>query len=85
MLDLNSLIAPGSGFTLVPAYGISNTGYITGNGFASDGSAHAFLLIPAAVPEPAGWVLLGTGALALLACAARRRTGHRSSTERPDG
>ena len=37
MLDLNSLIAPGSGFTLVSAYGISDTGYITGYGVTADG------------------------------------------------
>jgi choice-of-anchor C domain-containing protein len=50
MVDLNSLIAPGSGFTLVQANGISDNGYITGVGIAPDGQMHAFLLIPA--PEP---------------------------------
>jgi hypothetical protein len=30
VLDLNDLIAPGSGFTLEVAFGISDTGYITG-------------------------------------------------------
>jgi probable HAF family extracellular repeat protein len=60
MLDLNSLVAPGSGFTLVQANGISDTGYITGYGTAPDGQTHAFLLTPVtAVPEPSGLVLLG--------------------------
>jgi probable HAF family extracellular repeat protein len=71
MLDLNDLIAPGSGFTLQYAYGISDTGYIAGIGTAPDGFQHPFLLTP--VPEPAGLVLLGTGAAALLGYAARRR------------
>jgi probable HAF family extracellular repeat protein len=71
MFDLNSLIAPGSGFTLGVATGISDTGYITGTGTAPDGSSHAFLLT--LVPEPSGWVLLGTGALGLLGYTARRR------------
>jgi probable HAF family extracellular repeat protein len=63
MLDLNSLIAPGSGFTLVRANGISDTGFITGYGTAPDGQTHAFLLTP--VPEPSGLVLPGTGAVGL--------------------
>jgi probable HAF family extracellular repeat protein len=77
MLDLNSLIAPGSGFTLSVAYGISETGYITGSGFAPNGQQHAFLLTP--VPEPSGPVLLGTGAVALLGhYMARRRAWSRA-------
>ena len=50
MVNLNSLITPGSGFTLVSASGISDTGYITGYGGTSKGPSHAFLLIP--VPAP---------------------------------
>ena len=50
MVNLNNLIAPGSGFTLVIASGISDNGYITGYGGTRTGPSHAFLLIP--VPEP---------------------------------
>ena len=74
MLDLNSLIAPGSGFTLERANGMSDTGYITGFGTAPNGQTHAFLLTPTAVvPEPSGLILLGAGTVALLGCLARRR------------
>jgi probable HAF family extracellular repeat protein len=79
MFDLNSLIAPGSGFTLVQALGISDTGYITGYGTAADGTTHAFLLTPLSVPEPCGLVLLGTGAVGLLGYhGARRRARPRA-------
>jgi probable HAF family extracellular repeat protein len=70
MLDLNSLIAPGSGFTLQYATGISDTGYITGIGTAPNGFQHPFLLIP--VPEPSNLVLLAM-ALPVVAFALRRR------------
>jgi probable HAF family extracellular repeat protein len=76
MLDLTSLIASGSGFTPVFAYGISDTGYITGDGSESDGFSKAFLLIP--VPEPSGLVLLGTGAVGLLGYTMRRRARDRT-------
>ena len=67
MLDLNDLIAPGSGFTLQIASGISDTGYFTGFGTVPNGQGHAFLPIHAArVPEPTGLVRLGTGAVVLL-------------------
>jgi hypothetical protein len=72
MLDLNNLIAPGSGFMLTHEFGISDTGYITGYGTVPIGNnEHAFLLIP--VPEPCGLVLLGTRAVGLLGYTAWRR------------
>ena len=49
MTNLNTRIAPGSGFTLVRATHISNTGFITGSGIAPDGTTHAFLLTPGPV------------------------------------
>jgi len=67
MIDLNSLIAPGSGLTLASAFGITDTGLITGYAYTAnyattpDGGMHAFLLTPnpAAVPEASTTVSLG--------------------------
>jgi probable HAF family extracellular repeat protein len=46
MIDLNTLIAPGSGLTLTDAIYINNRGEIAGNGVLANGDQHAFLLIP---------------------------------------
>jgi probable HAF family extracellular repeat protein len=43
MLDLNALIAPGSGWTLTQAYSINNGGQIVGAGMF-DGVEHAFMV-----------------------------------------
>ena len=75
MTDLNSLIAPGSGFTLTEAKSISDTGYISGIGTNSLGETHAFLLAPKSVPEASTTasfgllIVLGLGSLVV----ARRR------------
>jgi hypothetical protein len=75
MFDLNDLIAPGSGFTLVSAQAISDTGYIAGFGTTAEGETHAFLLTT--VPEPSSRVLLAIGAAGLLGYTARRWSRHR--------
>jgi probable HAF family extracellular repeat protein len=62
MLDLNDLIAPGSGWTLEQGLAINDAGQITGFGTIGDEN-HPFLLTPvtvAEVPEP--------GTLALRVC-----------------
>ncbi len=46
MNDLNSLIAPGSGWTLQNARGINDFGKIVGYGMSPSGQVHAFLLTP---------------------------------------
>lgn len=76
MLDLNNLIAPNSGWTLVQAEAINDNGQIVGTGYSPNGGIHAFLLNPGvytdpstglnAVPEP-GSILTGiTGVLIIL-------------------
>ena len=45
MQDLNSLIPANSGWVLINANAINNTGQITGYG-VKDGHNHAFLLTP---------------------------------------
>lgn len=56
--DLNSLISPNSGWTLLQANDINNDGLIVGRG-RLNGVEQAFLLTP--VPEPSTAVLLGIG------------------------
>lgn len=46
ILDLNTLVPPGSGVTIVNAFDINDRGEIAGNGFLSNGDVRAVLLIP---------------------------------------
>jgi probable HAF family extracellular repeat protein len=46
MIDLNTLVPPGSGLSLVEAIYINDRGEIVGNGVLANGDVHAFLLIP---------------------------------------
>jgi len=71
MRDLNNLIAPSSGWTLEGASAINDNGQIVGLGLNPSGQYHAYLLTP--TPEPSTFVLLGIGAISLLAYASRRR------------
>ena len=48
MLDLNSLLPPGSGWLLTAAWDIDPAGVIVGEGVRPDGKTRAFLLAPAA-------------------------------------
>jgi len=71
MLDLNSLIGPGTGWTLTNAQAINDAGQIAGYGTIG-GQTHVFLLSP--VPEPATWVsLISGGAVGAFALFRRRK------------
>ena len=63
-IDLNTLLPPGSGWTLETANSINNNGWIVGQGINPAGYEHAYLLIP----EPATILLLGLGVLILRKC-----------------
>ena len=67
MVDLNTLLSPGSGWVLNYATGINDSGQVAGYG-SINGNTHAFLLTP--IPEPGTMVLLGLGGAMI---AARRR------------
>lgn len=58
MLDLNDLIASGSGWELNYAYDINSLGQIVGYGMIGE-EEHAFLITP--VPEPGTMLLFGLG------------------------
>jgi probable HAF family extracellular repeat protein len=69
--NLNALIAPGSGYTLVQAHGINDQGWIVGDARTPVGIIDAgFLLIP--VPEPAAISLLASLIVASAVGRARR-------------
>ncbi len=61
MTDINTLIDPAGGLTLVSGLGINNAGQICGYGIDLQGNEQAFLLTP--VPEPTTLLLLGLSAL----------------------
>jgi probable HAF family extracellular repeat protein len=82
MIDLNSLLLPGSGWTLSSATAINDSGQIVGYGINPSGQQHAFLLdgaaaaaAPAAAPEPSSLALFGAAGAFL---ALRRRKLQRS-------
>ena len=81
MIDLNSLIPNGSGWLLLEAYGINNTGQIVGEGLWN-GQPHAFLLNSARVrtslfvtgiPEPGTICLTMAGLILVLVWGWRTR------------
>jgi len=53
IVDVNTLIAPGSGATILGAFDINDRGEIAGYGFDSNGDERAFLLIPCDEDHPA--------------------------------
>jgi probable HAF family extracellular repeat protein len=71
-LDLTSAIDPSLGWTLSVANGINDQGQIVGAGWTARGEYHAYLLTPAAVPEPSTYALAGAGLLAVAALLRRQ-------------
>jgi probable HAF family extracellular repeat protein len=75
MQDLNLLIPPISGITLITAVGIDDSGRIAAYGTDSSGRTEEFLLTPAAVPEPSSLAIFG---LVILGFIARHRRSRRA-------
>ena len=78
MFDLNDLIAPGLGWSILwEGKAINDAGQITGNGFI-DFQGHPFLLTPVTeVPEPGTLALMGAGVIGLGLL--RRRKGRHNA------
>jgi len=73
MTDLNSLIAPDSGWVLNYALDINDDGQIVGKGLLG-GETRAFLLTPQApIPEPISMIFFGTGVVGVLGYVSRKR------------
>ena len=66
MQDLNSLISPGSGWTLAQAKAINNLGDIVGYGTSPQGNTEAFLLTPTPEPTPAALLAFAGAGMLLL-------------------
>lgn len=66
MADLNALIAPNLGYTLIRASGISANGYITGYCKSSAGVYSAYLLTPNFNPVPEASSVTSLGLLLAL-------------------
>jgi probable HAF family extracellular repeat protein len=58
-VDLNTLLAPGTGWVVTTANGINDAGTIVGAGRNRSGQHRAIMLVP--VPEPAGVTVLAGG------------------------
>jgi probable HAF family extracellular repeat protein len=72
MRDLNSFLPTGSGWELLEARGINNSGQIVGYG-KLDGKYHAFLMTPTVAPEPSTFLLFGGGMAGIAILRKRRR------------
>ncbi len=79
MQDLNLLIPPLSGTTLIDAVGIDSAGEIAAYGTNAAGQMHEYLLTPAElpVPEPSTLAVMSLMILALAARHARERFRNR--------
>jgi probable HAF family extracellular repeat protein len=79
MQDLNTLIPPGSGWSLWQALDINDLGQIVGYGTNPSGQLDAFRLDPIIGPEPSTFALLAVGALIFSLAYAWRRWGQAGS------
>jgi len=70
-IDLNTLIDPGLGWTLIAASGINNKGWIVGTGINADGYQRGYVLTP--IPTP-GALLLGSIGVGFVTWLRRRRS-----------
>lgn len=73
LVDLNTLIDPGAGWTILAASGINDRGQIAALGVDASGAKHNLVLTPTAVPEPSSLCVFGIVAVVLAGSARRRK------------
>ena len=78
--DLNDLVDPSLGWTILGAVAINDSGQIAAEAYQQGGYDHAILLTPVETPESSTLCLLLVAAFAVLAVKARRsRVGYEVS------
>jgi hypothetical protein len=73
LIDLNTLLEPGLGYTLLTANDINDHGQITGIAYTPEGLYHPYILSLTPVPEPATYGTIAALLLGALAVVRRRR------------
>jgi MYXO-CTERM domain-containing protein len=74
LIDLNTLLEPGSGYTLLTANDINDHGQITGLAYTPEGLYHPYILSMTPVPEASTYGVVAAALLGLAVLVRRRKS-----------